>query len=77
MIPQGILIKAWASMKSFKPRDGGGDAPPAGGGRSLLGCKPNCFASNLIQKAPISPCLAAISYHPCHFFATLIAATLR
>ncbi len=29
----GTLIEAWASMKSFKPRDqGGGDAPPPSGG---------------------------------------------
>jgi transposase len=25
----GTLIEAWASMKSFKPKDGGDDAPPA------------------------------------------------
>jgi len=31
----GTLIDAWASMKSFRPRDGGnGDAPPPGGGRN-------------------------------------------
>jgi len=30
----GTLIEAWASMKSFKPRDGGGDDPPAGSGRN-------------------------------------------
>jgi transposase len=31
----GTLIDAWASMKSFKPKDGGGDEPPArGGGRN-------------------------------------------
>lgn len=29
----GTLIKAWASMKSFKPRDGSDD-PPTGGGRN-------------------------------------------
>ena len=29
----GTLIEAWASMKSFKPKDGG-DAPPTGGGRN-------------------------------------------
>lgn len=29
----GTLIEAWASMKSFQPKDGGG-APPAGGGRN-------------------------------------------
>jgi transposase len=29
----GTLIEAWASMKSFKSRDGS-DAPPAGGGRN-------------------------------------------
>ena len=28
----GTLIEAWASLKSFKPRDGS-DEPPAGGGR--------------------------------------------
>lgn len=28
----GTLIEAWASMKSFKPKDGRGDDPPAGGG---------------------------------------------
>jgi len=30
----GTLIEAWASMKSFKPRDGSGDEPPTGGGRN-------------------------------------------
>jgi transposase len=30
----GTLIEAWASMKSFKPREGSGDNPPAGGGRN-------------------------------------------
>jgi transposase len=30
----GTLIEAWASMKSFKPRDGGGEEPPTGGGRN-------------------------------------------
>ena len=29
----GTLVEAWASMKSLKPRDGGGD-PPTGGGRN-------------------------------------------
>lgn len=29
---EGTLVEAWASMKSFKPRqDGGGDSPPDGG----------------------------------------------
>jgi transposase len=30
----GTLIAAWASIKSFKPRDGSDDDPPAGGGRN-------------------------------------------
>ena len=30
---EGTLIEAWASLKSFKPRDGS-DEPPAGGGRN-------------------------------------------
>jgi transposase len=30
----GTLIKAWASMKSFVPKDGSGPPPPAGGGGS-------------------------------------------
>ena len=30
----GTLIEAWASMKSFKPKDGSNDEPPAGGGRN-------------------------------------------
>ena len=33
----GTLIEAWASMKSFKPKDGSGEPPsanPAGGGRN-------------------------------------------
>ena len=30
----GTLIEAWASMKSFKPRDGSDAEPPAGGGRN-------------------------------------------
>ena len=29
----GTLIEAWASMKSFRPKDGS-DEPPAGGGRN-------------------------------------------
>src|SRR5918995_4042683 len=29
----GTLIEAWASVKSFKPKDTAGDEPPAGGGR--------------------------------------------
>src|ERR1700742_562041 len=29
----GTLIEAWASMKSVKPREGGGE-PPTGGGRN-------------------------------------------
>jgi len=30
----GTLIEAWASMKSFAPKDGGGPPPPAGAGRN-------------------------------------------
>ena len=30
----GTLIEAWASLKSFKPRDGSDDQPPSGGGRN-------------------------------------------
>src|SRR6202044_242096 len=30
----GMLIEAWASMKSFRPRDGSDDPPPSGGGRN-------------------------------------------
>jgi transposase len=30
----GTLIEAWASMKSFKPKDGSGDEPPSGSGRN-------------------------------------------
>ena len=30
----GTLIEAWASMKSFKPRDGSDDEPPVDGGRN-------------------------------------------
>jgi len=30
----GTLIKAWASMKSFKPKAAAGGAPPAAGGRN-------------------------------------------
>jgi len=30
----GTLIEAWASMKSFRPKDGSGDPPAAGGGRN-------------------------------------------
>jgi len=30
----GTLIEAWASMKSFKPRDGSDDPPPGGDGRN-------------------------------------------
>ena len=31
----GTLIEAWASMKSFKPKDGSGDEPPLGLGRNV------------------------------------------
>jgi len=30
----GTLIEAWASMKSFKPKDGSDEPPPADGGRN-------------------------------------------
>jgi len=30
----GTLIEAWASMKSFKLKDGSGDEPPSGSGRN-------------------------------------------
>ncbi|MBP2442712.1 IS5 family transposase [Rhizobium leguminosarum] len=30
----GTLIEAWASMKSFKPKDGSGEPPSDGGGRN-------------------------------------------
>jgi transposase len=30
----GTLVEAWASMKSFKPRQDGGGDPPPGGGRN-------------------------------------------
>ena len=30
----GTLIEAWASMKSFRPREGGGDDAPGSGGRN-------------------------------------------
>jgi hypothetical protein len=30
----GTLIEAWASMKSFKPKDGSGELPAEGGGRN-------------------------------------------
>lgn len=30
----GTLIEAWASMKSFRPRNGGDDPPASGGGRN-------------------------------------------
>lgn len=33
----GTLIEAWASMKSFRPKDGGGSGPDAGGDRNFKG----------------------------------------
>jgi Transposase domain (DUF772) len=30
----GTLIEAWASLKSFRPKDGGGSGPDAGGDRT-------------------------------------------
>jgi IS5 family transposase len=30
----GTLIEAWASLESFKPREGSGEDPPSGGGRN-------------------------------------------
>ena len=32
----GTLIEAWASMKSFKPKGGGGEPPSEGGGRNAM-----------------------------------------
>jgi Transposase DDE domain/Transposase domain (DUF772) len=34
---EGTLIEAWASMKSFRPKDGGGSGPDAGGDRDFKG----------------------------------------
>jgi hypothetical protein len=31
---EGTLIEGWASMKSFKPKDGSGEPPVDGGGRN-------------------------------------------
>jgi transposase len=33
----GTLIEAWASMKSYRPKDGGGSGPDAGGDRDFKG----------------------------------------
>jgi hypothetical protein len=33
----GTLIEAWASMKPFRPKDGGGSGPDAGGDRNFKG----------------------------------------
>jgi transposase len=33
----GTLIEAWASMKSYRPKDGGGSSPDAGGDRDFKG----------------------------------------
>jgi transposase len=33
----GTLIEAWASMKSYRPKDGGGSGPDAGGDRNFKG----------------------------------------
>jgi transposase len=33
----GTLIEAWASMKSYRPKDGGGSGPDAGGERDFKG----------------------------------------
>ena len=33
----GTLIEAWASLKSFRPKDGGGSGPDAGGDRDFRG----------------------------------------
>ena len=33
----GTLIEAWASLKSFRPKDGGGSGPDAGGDRDFKG----------------------------------------
>jgi transposase len=33
----GTLIEAWASLKSFRPKDGGGAGPDAGGDRDFKG----------------------------------------
>lgn len=35
----GTLIEAWASLKSYRPKDGGGSGPDAGGDRDFKGEK--------------------------------------
>ena len=36
----GTLLKAWASMKSFRPKNASGEGPGSGPGDALLGAQP-------------------------------------
>jgi hypothetical protein len=54
----GTLIEAWASMKSFRPKDGGGSGPDAGGDRDFKGeRRRNAFCA--AQSARREPSAAA------------------
>ena len=44
----GTLIEAWASMKSFRPKDDAGEPPAAGGGR-------NQEQTSTVRSAPTKP----------------------
>ena len=48
----GSLIEAWASMKSFRPKDGSGE-PPAAGRNSLPRRKPGASATFTVRSAAI------------------------
>ena len=45
----GTLIEAWASLKSFKPRDG--SEPPAGGGRNADLADPCAYQQSMADEA--------------------------
>ncbi len=50
----GTLIEAWASMKSFKPKDGSGE-PPTGGGRNAEADFHGQKRSNQTHASPTDP----------------------
>ena len=50
----GTLIEAWASMKSFRPKDGSGE-PPAAGRNSLPRRRPGASATFTARSAAMRP----------------------
>ena len=60
----GTLIEAWASMKSFRPRDGSGEPPAPSGGRNSEADFHGQKRSNKTHASTTDPRSAALSQGP-------------